>query len=439
MADFSVIEGDVTVRSGGTELAAADGAAFIAGTRGWISLGFDGTSTRFFLVDSQGHQIAVGAGVAGTPAGGVMTVQGAAGGVAFPVSAASLPLPTGAATQATLASMVTEATFISRVNTQGQKTMAASTPVVIASDQSAIPLSATQGTAASAGAPWAMRLSDGSAFYSTPTAAQLPTALVGSRLDVNSGAWLGSTAPSVGQKTMASSIPVVIASDMTGTSAVQVQGNSASGAAPSGNPQMGAVYDGTNTQRSRGFTDGTTQVREREDATFMVIAAAVVPGNNKSMLSMFNAHATRKVRVHAIYLVNTQNTNVTGVIATFELRRLTGSAPSGGTDLTTTGVEQVDTADAKDASWSVATGATVGTEATKLLWRVDWSNDEWISNTADQESADHQMQTMAPMWGKQNCTTKPIVLRTNEGAHVKCATNTTIGAFDVFAVVSEEA
>lgn len=42
---------------------------------------------------------------------------------------------------------------------------------------------------------------------------QLPAALVGGRLDSNVGAWLGSTAPTVGQKTMADSVPVVIASD----------------------------------------------------------------------------------------------------------------------------------------------------------------------------------------------------------------------------------
>lgn len=44
----------------------------------------------------------------------------------------------------------------------------------------------------------------------------LPAALVGGRLDSNVGAWLGSTAPTVGQKTAANSLPVVLASD-TGT------------------------------------------------------------------------------------------------------------------------------------------------------------------------------------------------------------------------------
>lgn len=43
--------------------------------------------------------------------------------------------------------------------------------------------------------------------------AQLPAALVGGRLDENVGAWLGSTAPTVGSKTSPNSIPVVIASD----------------------------------------------------------------------------------------------------------------------------------------------------------------------------------------------------------------------------------
>lgn len=41
----------------------------------------------------------------------------------------------------------------------------------------------------------------------------LPSALVSNRLDTNTGAWMGSTAPTVGSKTGANSIPVVIASD----------------------------------------------------------------------------------------------------------------------------------------------------------------------------------------------------------------------------------
>lgn len=63
--------------------------------------------------------------------------------------------------------------------------------------------------------PHAVRLTDGTSFYASPSSAQLPSALVGGRLDTNMGAWLGSTAPTVGQKVSASSIPVVIASDQS--------------------------------------------------------------------------------------------------------------------------------------------------------------------------------------------------------------------------------
>jgi len=58
---------------------------------------------------------------------------------AVPVSAASLPLPSGAATEATLGNVLTTSAFNTRTPALGQATMAASTPVVIASDQSAVP------------------------------------------------------------------------------------------------------------------------------------------------------------------------------------------------------------------------------------------------------------------------------------------------------------
>jgi hypothetical protein len=103
----------------------------------------------------------------------------------------------------------------------GQMLSASSIPVVLASDQSNIPVTATQGAAAGAAGPWSVRLSDGAAFYDGTKTGQLPAALVGGRLDENVGAWLGSTAPTVGQKTMVDSLPVAIASDQ---SAIPVTG-----------------------------------------------------------------------------------------------------------------------------------------------------------------------------------------------------------------------
>lgn len=93
------------------------------------------------------NQVTDGVDTLAITAAGAATVDGSA--VTQPISAVSLPLPTGAATEATLATRASEATlatlllnstFTARVNVLGQNTMANSTPVVIASDQSAIPV-----------------------------------------------------------------------------------------------------------------------------------------------------------------------------------------------------------------------------------------------------------------------------------------------------------
>lgn len=125
----------------------------------------------------------------------------------------------------------------------GQKTMANSFAVVIASDQAAIPVTASAGTNLNTSAlalettqstqntrigdltetaPASDTASSGLngrlqriAQRLTSLIALVPAALVGGRFDINLGSWLGSTAPTVGQKTMANSIPVALASDQT--------------------------------------------------------------------------------------------------------------------------------------------------------------------------------------------------------------------------------
>lgn len=154
-----------------------------------------------------------------------------------PISAVSLPLPTGAATEATLATRLADATFTARINTLGQKTMANSTPVVLSSDQSAIPITDN----------------GGSLTIDTP---QLPAALVGGRLDINVGSWLGSTAPTVGQKTSANSLPVVVASDQ---SAIPVSGTVTANIGTTGGLALDATLTG-GTQKAivRGGAKGAT-------------------------------------------------------------------------------------------------------------------------------------------------------------------------------------
>lgn len=131
------------------------------------------------------------------------------------ISATSLPLPTGAATEATLLTLLTTAAFQARINTLGQKLMAASTPVVIASDQSVIPISnANLDVALSTRASEATLLlikakTDNldvllSTRASEATLATMLT-LAGFQARINT----------LGQKTMANSTPVVLASDQS--------------------------------------------------------------------------------------------------------------------------------------------------------------------------------------------------------------------------------
>jgi hypothetical protein len=88
------------------------------------------------LTDTQLRASAVPVSFSGQSVGitGSVAVTGTFWQATQPVSAASLPLPTGAATETTLAAMNT------KLPAAGQALMAASQPVVIASDQSIVPV-----------------------------------------------------------------------------------------------------------------------------------------------------------------------------------------------------------------------------------------------------------------------------------------------------------
>jgi hypothetical protein len=235
----------------GVEIQVKDATVVPTDARGFLGVGLDGATTRFFRVDISGRQIFVGAGVAGTPAGGVLSVQGVAGGTALPVSLASVPLPTGAATEATLVTRATEttlgtrlaeATFTGRINTLGQKAMAASTPIVIASDQTAV---SVRGTDAEGVAP-----------------TQNPVLIAG---------------------TDGTNVRRVL-TDTTGRP--QVVGGAASGVAPSGNPVLIAGQDGTNVRSIKTDISGriefspagaTAVVKGFSDGSVVLAALTIVP------------------------------------------------------------------------------------------------------------------------------------------------------------------
>jgi hypothetical protein len=72
--------------SDGYEVTVKNGIAIPASTSALILAGSDGANARYLSVDSSGRQVMVGAGTAGSPAGGVITIQGSASGTPIPIS-----------------------------------------------------------------------------------------------------------------------------------------------------------------------------------------------------------------------------------------------------------------------------------------------------------------------------------------------------------------
>lgn len=206
--------------------------------------------------------------------------------------------------------------------------------------------------------------------------------------------WLGSTAPTVGQKAMAASLPVTLASD------------------------HGPV---------------TVVDRPVEAPTFTVFAQDVVLGNDKSLLSLALASGDPRVlRLREVWIRNAKTTAVTGVATLFELRRITGH--SGGTVQTPVARDSADTLPAEVTS---RTGATVSGEG-GVEHRWVWSSDEWGPGTLDVEGHAIPFQNLWPVLRKHDPQTKPPSIRGGQGYHVKCATNTTAGAFDILFVFTVE-
>jgi hypothetical protein len=280
LSAFTLVEGDVTLRSGGIETAASDGIPLLIGTRGYIGVGFDGTNTRFIRVDTLGRTIIVGPDAPGasatgnpivgagvdiggfvrqifTDTSGRQRIVGAADN-ATPVTGS--PVLVGGSDGTNVYRLLTDTAGRLQVVATGSSGGTSSTygAVFPATGTASGFFDGTNMQGArvfdldtGAGTEWDLgvsirlpgaggsvvggTLSDPIRTDPTGTTAQpvtdngasltvdtpqLPAALVGGRLDSNVGAWLGSTAPTVGQKTMANSVPVVFPSDQSLTTSL---------------------------------------------------------------------------------------------------------------------------------------------------------------------------------------------------------------------------
>jgi hypothetical protein len=278
------------------------------------------------------------------------------------VDATSLPLPTGAATETTLAALNTNAADIETLITTLNSLVTA--------------IRDTAGI---------KKITD-----------QLPagTNNIG---DVDLLTWLGSSAPTVGQKTMANAIPVVFASDQT---TIPVAGST-------------------------------------DEKTFTIVTKAVALGNGKSLLSIYNpTAATKKIKLREFYIRNSRSTAVTGVVAEFQIHRWAHTTtPTGGTTIT---ARAHDTSDTLTESVDCRTGGTLGgTEEAEPLDVMRISTDEWGPGTADVESNQQAFANYLPARSLSSTVLKPFTANPGQGLHMKMATNTAVSDVDVIFVFTQ--
>lgn len=165
---------------------------------------------------------------------------------------------------------------------------------------------------------------------------------------------------------------------------------------------------------------------------FVVNAEDIAIGNNKSMLSFLNT-GSKVVRIREIKIINGRTTATTGIVAKFDLFRMTGATV--GTTLTPLAFDTTDSV----TSTAVKTGATIAGEASASLMHWEWSSDEWSSGTQDVESTDHAFQSLIAAYKWDTASgLKAITIRPGEGIHLKHTVNSTAGSFDIYVQFTEE-
>jgi hypothetical protein len=163
--------------------------------------------------------------------------------------------------------------------------------------------------------------------------------------------------------------------------------------------------------------------------TYTASALGIAFASNKSILGVFNAHATRKVKLYRAWALNNQTAAVTGVLTSMMLRKI--SALSAGTAVTPaahdTGNATVDL-----TSVTCVTGGTFTNTADNAFRQIMWSGDEPAVSSATSD----ELQCIWPLmcfWDSTGDTNiEPFVCNTTEGIHLVQAGANAVGVLDAF-------
>ena len=166
-------------------------------------------------------------------------------------------------------------------------------------------------------------------------------------------------------------------------------------------------------------------------ASYTLSGQNILFGANKCMLSVYNGSGSGAIlRVYRAWVLNNQQTAVTGVLTNLELRKITAS--SGGTTLTATKHDS----NSSNLAAQIVLGTNQTITTTDLYRRVIWSTDEPSNASGTTAATLDEFEIFLPLcciWslGYGDSTTEPITLREGEGlALVNTGGNT--GQCDVF-------
>ena len=161
--------------------------------------------------------------------------------------------------------------------------------------------------------------------------------------------------------------------------------------------------------------------------TYTASALGVAFASNKSLLGIFNAHATRKVKLYRVWALNNQTGAVTGVLTSMLLRKI--SALSAGTAVTPVAHDTGNTS-FDLTSVTCVTGGTFTNTGDTAFRQVMWSGDEPAVSSATSD----ELQCIWPLmcfWDSTgDSNIEPFVCNTSEGIHLLQPGANAVGVLD---------
>lgn len=158
--------------------------------------------------------------------------------------------------------------------------------------------------------------------------------------------------------------------------------------------------------------------------TFRAVSAAITPANSKYHVYLLNQAASgQSIHLLALRYVNLAVSAITGVVNQFDVRRATGTTPTGGAAITPIAANSADPALTGVTAYG---GATGGVTDGSVLESMVLSSDE---HTAAATNIDRLLPLYPGMLVPPSPWGRPHTLRPGEGLGVKQNGAGTVGSF----------